>query len=127
MDYIRQINALSERPAFYNTLTTNCTTNLLLHTRVNPGHPRYSWKVLLSGYLPEYAYEQGRLDTRLPFEELRERSKINAIAAAGTEPDFSNGSGRACRTPWRRTPRPSVSIEGLYRMGKGASLPGIGS
>ena len=90
MDYIRQINALAERPAFYNTLTTNCTTNLLLHTRVNPGHLPYSWKVLLSGYLPEYAYEQGRLDTRLPFEELRKRSKINAIAqAADAAPDFS--------------------------------------
>ena len=75
MDYIRQINELAERLAFYNTLTTNCTTNLLLHTRVNPGHSRYSWKVLLSGYFPEYAYEEGRLDTDLPFAELRKRSQ----------------------------------------------------
>jgi Domain of unknown function (DUF4105) len=90
MDYIRQINALAERPAFYNTLTTNCTTNLLLHTRVNPGHLRYSWKVLLSGYFPEYAYEEGRLDTNLPFAELRKRSRINAVAeAADAAPDFS--------------------------------------
>ena len=90
MDYIRQINALAERPAFYNTLTTNCTTNLLLHTRVNPGHPRYSWQVLLSGYFPEYAYEEGRLDTDLPFAELRKRSRINAVAeAADAAPDFS--------------------------------------
>jgi hypothetical protein len=90
MDYIRQINALAERPAFYNTLTTNCTTNLLLHTRVNPGHLRYSWKVLLSGYFPEYAYEEGRLDTDLPFAELRKLSRINAVAeAADAAPDFS--------------------------------------
>jgi len=90
MDYIRQINALAERPAFYNTLTTNCTTNLLLHTRVNPGHLRYSWKVLLSGYFPEYAYEESRLDTGLPFDELRKRSRINAVAeAADAAPDFS--------------------------------------
>jgi hypothetical protein len=46
--------------------------------------------VLLSGYFPEYAYEARRLDTRLPFETLRKRSRINAIAAAaGAGPDFS--------------------------------------
>jgi hypothetical protein len=62
----------------------------LLHTRVNPGHLRYSWKVLLSGYFPEYAYEEGRLDTDLPFAELRKRSRINAVAeAADAAPDFS--------------------------------------
>ena len=100
MDYIRQINELAERPAFYNTLTTNCTTNLLLHTRVNPGHPRYSWKVLLSGYLPEYAYEQGRLDTRLPFEELRKRSRSTRSPQQPAPSRTSrNGSERTCRTP----------------------------
>ncbi|MGH2500827.1 MAG: hypothetical protein ACRDF0_12170, partial [Candidatus Limnocylindria bacterium] len=68
----------------------NCTTNLLLHTRVNPGHPRYSWQVLLSGYFPEYVYKEGRLDTALPFDELRKRSRINAVAeAADAVPDFS--------------------------------------
>ncbi len=90
MDYIHAINSLKEQPEFYNTLTTNCTTNVLIHTRVNPGHPCYSWKVLLSGYFPEYAYEARRLDTRLPFEELRKRSRINVVAAAaGAWPDFS--------------------------------------
>jgi hypothetical protein len=49
---------------------------------VNPGKHRYSWKILLSGYAPLYAYEQGRLDTSLPFEELKRRSHINAAAQA---------------------------------------------
>jgi uncharacterized protein DUF4105 len=90
LDYVRQINELSRRPAFYNTLTTNCTTNVLLHARVNPGAPPFSWKILLSGYTPEYVYEQGRLDRSLPFEELRRRSLINAKAqAADQDPAFS--------------------------------------
>jgi hypothetical protein len=90
MDYVRKINALKERPEFYNTLTTNCTTNILMHTRVNPGHPPLNWKVLLSGYAPAYAYEQGKLDTSLPFEELKKRSRINdAARAADHAPDFS--------------------------------------
>jgi len=90
LDYVRRINELNERPCFYNTLTTNCTTNVLLHTRVNPGSAPLSWKVLLSGYAPQYAYERGRLDTSMPFEELRRRSRVNERAqAAATSADFS--------------------------------------
>ena len=63
---------------------------ILAHAAVNPGHIPYSWKVLLSGYAPEYVYEQGRLDRSLPFEELKRRSLINAAAqAADKAPDFS--------------------------------------
>jgi hypothetical protein len=90
MEYVRKINALKERPEFYNTLTTNCTINILMHTRVNPGHLAFSWKVLLSGYVPEYVYDNGRLDTSLPFEDLKKRSRINEAAqAADHAPDFS--------------------------------------
>jgi hypothetical protein len=90
LDYIREINSLAEKPEFYNSLTTNCTTSILTHTRVNPGHLPLSWKVLLSGYVPEYLYEQRRIDTSLPFEELKRRSHINAAAqAADKAPDFS--------------------------------------
>jgi hypothetical protein len=90
LSYVQKINELKEHPAFYNTLTTNCTTNVLMHTKVNPGRRRYSWKILLSGYTPLYAYELGRLDTRLPFEELKRRSHINAAAqAADQAADFS--------------------------------------
>lgn len=90
MDYVREINSLKEGAEWYNTLTTNCTTNIFMHTRVNPGHMNFNWKLLLSGYTPAYAYEQGRLDTSLPFEELKKRSRINdAAQAADKAPDFS--------------------------------------
>jgi hypothetical protein len=90
LEYVRAINALRDQPRFYDTLTTNCTTTILLHTRVNPGHLPLSWRVLLSGYAAEYLYQQGRLDTSLPFEELRRQSRINdAARAADAAPDFS--------------------------------------
>ena len=90
LDYVRSINELREHPQFYDTLTTNCTTTIVLHTRVNPGRPPFSWKFLLSGYAAEYVYETGRLETSLPFEELRRRSRVNAAAvAADGAPDFS--------------------------------------
>jgi len=90
LDYIRALNELKDHPAFYNTATTNCTTAVLVHTRVNPGAAPFSWKVLLSGYVPQYAYERGRLDTSLPFDELRRRSRIDDPAqAADQDPEFS--------------------------------------
>jgi hypothetical protein len=90
LDYMREINELRERPKWYNTFTTNCSTTILAHARVNPGHVPMSWKVLLSGYAAEYLYDMGRLDQGYPFEELQRRSHVNPAAqAADTAPDFS--------------------------------------
>jgi len=90
LEYVRKMNALREHPEFYNTLTTNCTTAILMNTRVNPGSLPFSWKVLLSGYTPAYVYEAGRMDQSLSFEELKRRSLINVAAqAADQAPDFS--------------------------------------
>ncbi len=90
LDYLRDINELREHPRFYNTLTTNCTTMILAHTVMNPGHLPYSWKVLLSGYTPQYLYAMGRLDQSVPFDELRRRAHINTAAqAADRAADFS--------------------------------------
>lgn len=90
MEYVRKINSLRDTPEFYNTAVTNCTTSILMHTRVNPGHLNYSWKVLVSGHVPEYLYEHERLDTSLPFPELQRRSRINERARnAGEGDNFS--------------------------------------
>jgi hypothetical protein len=90
LEYVRKINELKDKPEFYNTLTTNCTGNIWLHTRINPEHLAYSWKLLLSGHVPEYVYDQGRLDRSLPFPELQRRSLINSRAqSADQAEDFS--------------------------------------
>ncbi len=82
-----RVNALHEHAAFYNTLTANCTSNIWLHARVNPGRIPYSWKILFSGYFPEYLYESGRLDTSIPFAELQKTQHHQSSGAGG-------GSGR---------------------------------
>ena len=90
LDYMKTMNEMRERPRFYNTLITNCTTGIGLHTRVNPESPPWSWKILLSGYVPEYLYKLGRLDTTRPFAELARLSLVNARAhAADRDPEFS--------------------------------------
>jgi hypothetical protein len=92
LEYIRQINELHDKPAFYNTLLDNCTTAIWLNTRVNPTHLPFSWKILLSGYVPEYIYESGGLDTKMPFEQLQQQAHINAVAKTlDKSPDFSQG------------------------------------
>jgi hypothetical protein len=90
LEYMHNISALKEKPEFYNTAITNCTTVIWQNARINPDRGAFSWKLLLSGYVPEYLYETGRLDTGLSFPELKRRSLINASAmAADDDPDFS--------------------------------------
>ena len=91
LDYLKTINRLRDRPEFYNTLTANCTNVIWMHTRLNPGHLPFSWKILLSGYTPEYVYEQGRMNGDLSFAELQRRSHLNEVALhADQAPDFSS-------------------------------------
>jgi hypothetical protein len=92
LDYLRSVNALHERAQFYNAITSNCTTNIRLHTSAAPGSlPPWDWRLLLNGKSDEFAYQYGRLVTDdLPFGELKRRAHINDAAhAAGTSPDFS--------------------------------------
>ena len=91
MEYVAAINVLVEHPQFYNALTDNCTTSIQRHARhLNPGANPFDWRLLENGHLPELLYEQGRIDTSLPFEELERRSHIDARAkAADQDPAFS--------------------------------------
>jgi hypothetical protein len=67
LEYIGRINQLREQPEFYNTLTTNCTTDVWFLVRALSDQFPLEWRVLLSGHFPEYLYDIGSLDTRLPF------------------------------------------------------------
>jgi hypothetical protein len=112
LEYIDKINQLRDSPEFYNTLTTNCTTDVWLLVRALSGRFPLDWRVLLSGYFPEYAYDLGSLDTSLPFEALKVRSLINDKAhAADRAPDFS----QRIREGLPRPPRVVVHPTGTPR------------
>jgi uncharacterized protein DUF4105 len=89
LDYLQAMNDMCVHPRFYNTLTTNCTTTILMHTRMNPESPPMSWKILLSGYLPDYLYELGRIDTAKPFADLEKLSRVNERAQAADKDNAS--------------------------------------
>jgi len=92
LGYLESADALHERPAFYNALTSNCTTNIRLHTKPVAGRNAapWDWRLLLNGKSDEYAYKYGRLAGDLPFDQLKAQAHINdAARAADAAPDFS--------------------------------------
>lgn len=78
--YLQQARALDAEPAFYNTLTSNCTTVVFdLARHIAPGLP-LDYRLLLSGYLDRYAYDQHALQPGFTELELRQRGAISARA-----------------------------------------------
>ena len=76
--YIQRMNSLKKSPEFYNTLTTNCTTDIWTSTRNYLKDLSFSWKILVSGYVPEYLYENNRLSSNgLSFSELHKKAYAN--------------------------------------------------
>jgi len=92
MIYLARINELADRPEFYNLLTNSCTINIIRYANAAGRKGRFDIRHLFNGLIDSYLYASGRVDTTLPFEELRRLSLINepAQAADGSpEPDFS--------------------------------------
>jgi hypothetical protein len=91
LNYMNKINELREQPAFYNTFTTNCTTQVLSHVKAFGAKASYTWKILFSGYVPDYLYEGENLMPGLSLDEIMSRSLVNEKAqAARYSPDFSS-------------------------------------
>jgi hypothetical protein len=90
MIYLTRINELADRPEFYHLLTNSCTINIIRYANAAGRVGRFDIRHLLNGLIDSYLYHSGRIDTTLPFDELRRRSLINEAAqAADGAPDFS--------------------------------------
>jgi hypothetical protein len=76
LGYVDEANALVIEPRFYNTLTVNCTMLVYHMMKRIVGYLPLSYRLLFSGYLPEYVYRVGGLDQRFSLQELRERGRI---------------------------------------------------
>src|SRR5690606_24842298 len=94
--YVARANQLTIEPRFYHTLTASCPT--LVYDMVRPLVPGLPLdiRLILSGYLPEYLYGHGGLDTSLPLDVLRARADITRHAShPGPALEFS----QRIRTP----------------------------
>lgn len=88
---LQRADKLRSHPEFYNTLTNNCSSNLIRHVNaVVPGAVPGGLKTLLPGYADEVALNLGLIDTELEMEQARAQFRINERARAYlTDPRFS--------------------------------------
>jgi hypothetical protein len=88
--YLTRINELADRPEFYHLLSNSCTINIVRYANAAGRTGRFDIRHFFNGLIDGYLYNSGRVDTTLPFDELRRRSFINPPAqAADQAPDFS--------------------------------------
>jgi uncharacterized protein DUF4105 len=80
--YVDQANSLVRTPRFYNTVTANCATLVYHMAKRIVSYLPLNYSLLLTGYLPEYIYRIGGLDSDYPFAELRKRGRITERAKA---------------------------------------------
>jgi Domain of unknown function (DUF4105) len=90
-DVLGRVNQIAREPEFYDTLTNNCTTNIVHHiNRIRPNRVAPDIRMLLPGYSDQIAYDQGLIERRGTFLETRQQAYVNARAErfAGRE-EFS--------------------------------------
>jgi Domain of unknown function (DUF4105) len=90
-DVLTRVNKLSKEPEFYDTLTNNCTSNIVRHiNRIKPNRIVADVRMLLPGYADELAYDEGLLVRQGSFLDTKRAAHINPLAQryAGRE-DFS--------------------------------------
>jgi hypothetical protein len=89
--YLTRINELADHAEFYHLLTNSCTINIVRYANAAGRVGRLDIRHLLNGLVDGYLYLSGRMNSDLPFDELRQRSLINETAkAADSAADFSN-------------------------------------
>lgn len=78
---LERANALRDTPEFYNTLTNNCTSNVVRHVnQIAPRTVPAGIKTILPGYTDEVAHRLGLIDSEHDLAHTRERYLINARA-----------------------------------------------
>ncbi len=89
---LERAERLRTRPEFYNTVTSNCTSNLESEgNAVLPHRLRAGIEQLVPGYADRYALRDSLIDTTLGLDAARRRFRVNADTAARyrDDPAFS--------------------------------------
>lgn len=90
LGYVDEANKLVATPRFYNTITVNCTTLVYHMMKRIVGYLPLDYRLLLSGYLPEYVYSVNGLNQAFSLDELRTRGRITDRARlSDRSPEFS--------------------------------------
>jgi len=87
LGYLGESNRLSGTPRFYNTITANCTTLVYHMMQRIVGYLPLDFRILVTGYFPEYVYKVGGLDQRFALAELRALGRITERARQSDRSD----------------------------------------
>jgi hypothetical protein len=92
LEMLARANRLALEPEFYNSLTNNCTSNIVAH--VNTLAPRsipFSYKTLFPAYSDRLAYELDLIPADQPFDKVQAAHRIDLLAQRDrVGPDFSS-------------------------------------
>ena len=81
VDVLERVNELARQPEFYDTLTNNCTSNIVAHiNRIKPNRIVADVRVLFPGYTDKLAYDEGLIVRRGTFEQTRAAAYVNPLA-----------------------------------------------
>jgi hypothetical protein len=91
VDMLVKNNQLHTEPEFYNTITNNCTTNIVDHiNKISPKKVPSDIRTIFPENSDKLAYEIGLIDNSLPFEEIRVKYNITEKAVRYfNSPDYS--------------------------------------
>lgn len=83
VDVLKRTNKLASEPEYYDTITNNCTSNIVRHVnRLQPGRIPFDVRTLLPGYSDQLAHGLGLLDTDISLTVAREKHRITELANA---------------------------------------------
>ena len=78
---LRRANRLRVQPEFYNTLTNNCSSNILQHfNQLNDRKLPANLQVLFPGYSDQLVYDLGLIGSQMSFQSMRQLSEITGKA-----------------------------------------------
>lgn len=88
---VARVNEILRQPEFYDTLTNNCTTNIVdMVNKLRPGSIQEDIRLWLPGHSDKLLYDQGLILADGPFEHVRQASRINLVANLNYgSPNFS--------------------------------------
>jgi hypothetical protein len=87
MEYVEQVNDLIDSPRWYHGLTTNCTTSIYAQRE---GEMIWDWRLMFNGKVDQMLYDRQRLDRSIPFETLKQESRVNEIANQAPQENFGD-------------------------------------
>lgn len=98
--YVAQMNRLATRPRFYNTIFSNCTTEIAAIVSAAGHRFPLDWRLLVSGRVASYLYDRALIDTSKPFADIERDADIAERArAADTDPAFARRIRGAAMLP----------------------------